>query len=406
MMSALPPNLELVRNAALAALGDIKRAGPPQGDDESHALMMASRTNRGRDLPPYYLVYFLLVDLLGFANLGQWEKVAWIVPIRYLGRLYSIEHRKMGLGIFAPTYKKDLRKIGQAIASGTPSDEAERHAAEICELIKKAVAKAEPYFEWRAAQAAGGSKLSVTNNSNWLFERYEYLRDEYKRLDDEFERKKDERNITEYPDGGIVSVWPAYAIRRHAEWTGQAAIDAFFSWTEHAFIHIAILKGVLKTGDEVAALAEGDWKAKFKTALSIDDAEMKRRYEVLLDLRAQIRNYMAHGAFGKRGQAFRFHSGAGAVPVLLTRRQQHSYTLTGNPSFGEKTALNEIDAFIHYLYTTDVAIALEHVQSGLPSILTYAADGTYDRVMNTMGHMKEFIEYMNHQVDRSANMDW
>lgn len=405
-MSALHPNLEHARNAALAALGDIKPAGPPQGDDESHALMMASRTNGGRDLPPYFLVYFLLVDLLGFANLGQWEKVAWIVPIRYSGRLYSIEHRKMGLGIFAPTYKKDLREIGRAIASGTPSDEAEQHAVEICELIKKAVAKAEPYFEWRAEQAAIGSKLNVTNNSDWLFERYEYLRDKYRRLDDEFERRKDERNTTEYPGGGIVSVWPAYGIRRHAEWTGQAAIDAFFSWTEHAFIHIAILKGVLKTGDEVAALAEGDWKAKFKAALPIDDAEMKRHYEVLLDFRAQIRNYMAHGAFGKRGQAFQFHSGAGAVPVLLTRRQQHRYTLMGNPDFGEKAALNEIDDFIRYIYTTDAAIALEHVKTGLASILTYAADGTYGRAMNSMERMKEFIEYMNHQVDRSANMDW
>jgi len=405
-MSTLPPNLEHARNAALAALGDIKPAGPPQGGDESHALMMASRTESGFNLPPYYLVYFLLVDLLGFANLGQWEKVAWIVPIRYSGRLYSIEHRKFGIGIFAPTYKSDLRNIGRAIASGTPSDEAEQHAREMCELIKKAVAKAEPYFEWRAEQAVAGSELNVINNSVWLFERYEYLRDEYKRLDDEFERKKDERNITKYPNGSFTSHWPAYAIRRHAEWMGQAAIDAFFSWTEHAFIHVAILNGVLKTGDEVAALAAGDWKAKFKAALPIDDAEMKRRYEALLDLRAQIRNYMAHGAFGKRGQAFRFHSGAGAVPVLLTRRQQHRYTLTGKPDFGEKAALNEIDAFIRYAYTTDAAIALEHVQSGLASILTYAADGTYGRAMNTMEDMKEFIEYMNHQVDRSVNMDW
>lgn len=405
-MSTLPPNLDHVRNAALAALGEVKPAGSPHDDDESHALMMSSRTNGGRDLPPYYLVYFLLVDLCGFEDLGQWEKVAWIVPIRYAGRLYSIEHRKMGVGIFAPTYKNDLQEAGRAFVSGTPTAEAEQHAREICELIKKAVKKAEPYFEWRAEQAVVGSMLNVTNNSGWLFERYEYLRNEFKRLDDEFERRKDETIVTQYPNGGNGTVWPAYAIRRQAEWVGQAAVDAFFSWTEHAFIHIAILNGVLKTGNDVAALAEGDWKAKFKAALPIDDAEMKKRYEVLLDLRAQIRNYMAHGAFGKRGQAFRFHSGAGAVPVLLTRRQQHRFSLTGNPDFGEKEALNEIDAFMRHVYTTDTAIALEYVQSGLASVLTYAVDGTYSSAMNSMKDMKEFIEYMNHLADRSANMDW
>lgn len=404
-MSALTPNLESVRNAALAALGDIKPAGPPQGD-ESHALMMASRTNGGRGLPPYYLVYFLLVDLLGFPNLGQWEKVAWIVPVRYSGRLYSIEHRKMGLGIFAPTYRSELQQMGSAIVSGKPSEEAEQHAREMCDLIKQAVEKAEPYFEWRAEQAVVGNGLNVVNNSDWLLERYEYLRGEYKRLDEEFERRKDERIVTEYPGGGISSVWPAYETRRHAEWIGQAAIDAFFSWTEHAFIHIAILKGELKTGKDVAALAEGDWKAKFKAALPVGDTEIKKRYEVLLDLRAQIRNYMAHGAFGKRGQAFRFHSGAGAVPVLLTRRLRHRYTLTGKPGFGEKAALKEIDDFIRHLYTTEAAIALEYVQSGLASILSYAADGTYSRAMKSMQQMKEFIAYMTGQVDRSANMDW
>ena len=404
-MDALPPHLEYVREAARAALGGIQPAGPPQGE-ESHALMMASRTDGGRDLPPYYLVYFLFVDLLGFQDLGHWEKVAWIVPVRYAGRLYSIEHRKMGLGIFAPTFKNDLRKIGRATASGLPSDEAERHAREMSAFIRTAVSKAEPYFEWRAEQAAVGSNLNVTNNSRWLFERFEYLRDEYKRLDDEFERRQHERTITNYPGGGVASTWPAFAIRRHAEWTGQAAIDAFFSWTEHAFIHIAILNGRLRTGDDVAALAESDWKAKFKAALPLSDLEIKKRYEVLLDLRAQIRNYMAHGAFGKRGQAFRFHSGAGSAPVLLTRSQKHRFALTGNPDFGERAAMKEIDDFVRHLYTTRTAIALEHVQSGLPSILTYAADGTYGRAMQTLTDMKEFIYHLSEQVDRSANMDW
>jgi hypothetical protein len=402
-MSELPPHLEQVRIAVRAALSDVLPPGRP-AEGESHALMMASRTDGGRDLPPYYLVYFVLVDLLGFENLGRWEKVAWIVPIRYKGRLYSVEHRKMGVGIFAAC--EPVKMKNGAIMSGKPTEHHEQDAREICALITKAVTKAEPYFEWRAEQSVNGSQLNVINNSAWLFERYEYLRDEYKRLDEDFERRKDETDITKYRDASIGAVWPAYDIRRHAEWTGQAAIDAFFSWTEHSFIHIAILNGVLKTGEDVAALAEGDWKSKFKAALPFDEVEMKKRYEVLLDLRAQIRNYMAHGAFGKRGQAFRFHSGAGAVPVLLTRRQQHRYSLGGKPSFNEKEALKEIDAFIRHLHTTDAAIALEYVQSGLPSILTYAVNGTYASAMTSMDDMKELIEHLNHKADQSANMDW
>jgi len=397
-MSSFPPHLEYVRVAARAALGDVKPAGAP-GEGESHALMLASPTSGGHDLPPYYLVYFLLVDLLGFEDMGQWEKTAWAVPIRYAGRLYSIEHRKMGLGIFAPTYGDVNSSARKA------SDQAQQDAREICALITKGVAKAEPYFEWRAEQAAGGDGVNVVNNSDWLFERYEYLRDEHKRLREEFERRKDERVVTELPDGGRMSSWPAYNIRQHAEWTGQAAIDAFFSWTEHAFIHFAILHGAIKNGDEVAALAEGDWKAKFKAALPVQDAEMKAYYDTLLDLRAQIRNYMAHGAFGKRGQAFQFHSGAGAVPVLLTHRQQHRYTLSGKPAFGEEAGLLEIEKFVAHMRAKN-AIPLEHVQSGLPSILTFVTNGTYKAAMLSMENMQDFIKDLSRQIDRSHNMEW
>ena len=75
--SALPPDLQGVREAALKALGEVEPAGARKSDVEARGLMLSSRTNGGRSLPEYYLVYFMLVDLLGFPNMGQWEKSAW-----------------------------------------------------------------------------------------------------------------------------------------------------------------------------------------------------------------------------------------------------------------------------------------------------------------------------------------
>jgi hypothetical protein len=48
VMSALPPNHAW--KAAPAALGDIKPAGPPQGDDESHAAIYVHASEIGCDL--------------------------------------------------------------------------------------------------------------------------------------------------------------------------------------------------------------------------------------------------------------------------------------------------------------------------------------------------------------------
>lgn len=402
--SALPPDLQGVREAALKALGEVDPAGAPKSDVEARGLMLSSRTNGGRSLPEYYLVYFLLVDLLGFPNMGQWEKSAWTVPIRYRGRLYGVEHRKMGLGVFAPTLDPHARM------SGPPSTEAESDAKEIAALITKAVTVAEPYFEWRAEQAASTSQLNVLNKSDWLFERYEFFRDRFRALSDEAEQQKNERNITKetLADGTMLTTgrFPSYTLRREAEWNAQAAVEAFFSWTEHAFIHLAILQGRLHTGDDVARLAEADWKTKFKAALNISDSETKKHYDNLLDLRAQLRNFMAHGAFGKRGEAFRFHSGAGAVPLLLTGSQKHRYSLTGKPAFDERWAITEIEQFIDHLWSGSRLPARHYVFSSLPSILTLGSDGTYARCMQSEDDMKEFVEHLTHQFDNAANMDW
>lgn len=402
--SDLPPEIARAREVALRLLKDLPPAGPPRADVEGRGLILSSRTKASRDLPPYYLVYFLLIDLLRYPSMGQWEKSAWTVPVRYQDRLYGIEHRKMGLGIFAPNLDPNARM------SGTPSTQAEEDASAIASLIAKAVTAAEPYFRWRAEQAVATPNLNVINRSDSLFDRYQYFRDRFQALSAEAELRKDERKIeqTTLPDGTVVTSGssPAFALRREAEWNAQAAIDAFFSWTEHVFIHIAILEGKLRSGDEVARLADSDWKAKFKAALNVAEPETKVHYDTLLDLRAQTRNFMAHGAFGKRGETFTFHSGAGAVPVMLTDDQRHKFSLTGRAAFDEKSAIADIESFLHHLWSGVRAPARLYIFSSLPSILTCAIDGTYEGALRSQDAMEGLVDHLTGAFDRAADMDW
>lgn len=382
----VPTELEPIVVLAKKALGDVCPAGPPRSHNEGHAMLLSSRTAASRDLPEYYLIYFLMVDLLDYFHLGQWEKVAWVIPIRYKDRLYSLEHRKFGVGVFAPTHEPNARM------SGTPSEEAESDAREIAIAINKAVAIASPYFKWRAEQAVSASDLNVANKSIDLFDRYVYFRDQFQELQTKGEQSE-ERAL-------------AYKIKREAKWNGQAAIDAFFSWTEHVFIHLAILQSRKKTGREVADLARDEWKNKFKAALDLSSNETKCYYDVLLNLREQIRNFMAHGAFGKKGEAFNFHSGAGAVPVLLTSNHRGEYAFTGQVEFDEGTAIKEIESFIVHLWTGVRSPAKEHVFSGLPTIISYAVDGTYAQAMKTEKEMTDFVNHLSMQFDNASNMDW
>lgn len=393
-----------LKRKVVRALGEVKPAGPPQSEDEPKALLLSSSTRGSKLLPPYYLVYFLLVDFLQYPRMGQWEKSAWTVPIRYQGRLYAIEHQKMGLRICAPNNDPNARM------SGRPNEQQEMDSELIAKRLQKAVSCAAPYFSWRAEKEAEGNRLNVLNHCKWLFERFQFFRTRFFDQKDEVERRNeslrqnedcnDIQSLLGVLNSGVLE------LSTEADWIAQAAVDAFFSWSEHAFIHLAILRGRVQNGTQVADLAAANWKAKFRAALNLDNPVLKMHYDTLLLLRAQMRNFMAHGAFGKRGEAFLFHSGAGAVPVLLTEDATNRYSFLGDPDFDEVEAIKSIDSFLSDLWLSEVSPAEPHLFSKVPSILTFASDGSYAKAMRSKEAMSQLVEYLENQMDAAANMDW
>lgn len=76
--------------------------------------------------------------------------------------------------------------------------------------------------------------------------------------------RKDDHVIEKPEGGGTLHTFRAFELRRQAQWLALSAVEAFFSWTEHVLIHLAILNGKAKTGREVADLADSDRATKFK----------------------------------------------------------------------------------------------------------------------------------------------
>ena len=347
----------------------------------------AKRTEAGRRLPPYYFVYFLLVDLLTFKNLGRFEKMAWSVPVDFEGKAFLIEHRQLGVGVFV---------------ENLPDDEAA--AAEIVRLIHNGVRAARPYFNRLASDAVEGSKLNVVNKSSQLFERYRYHSKLYRHKYEGAERRKDERVAT--TTGNMtVTDFPVFALRREANWLALAAIECFFSWTEHVFIHMAILSGRCITGAAVAKLAGCDWPTKYKAALDLVDPISKQFYDELLVVRRQIRNFIAHGSFGKQGEAFSFHSSVGAVPVRFADRTD-DFRVGLGVDFEEAGAMSTMERFIDHLWSGPRAPAKTYLESGLPLILPMAAHGDYRKAMASESEMIEFTDHLGGMFGRAADMEW
>ena len=374
-------DIEAIREKARAAIKPLKTA-----DSEYFG---GSRIKAGQGLPEYYLVYFLLVDLLGFENLGRHDKLAWSIPVDLDGQVLFIEHRKMGLGVFS--------------SHNADSEEAAR---EVVRLVKKGAKVAQPYFDWRADMAVKKSKVNVRNRSTQLFSRFQFLLDLYKA-----KRAESEVAVKVGPSGLRM---PDFEVSRHVEWLALSVIESFFSWTEHVFIHLAILQGKCTTGDGIGTLAGREWSSKFKAALDISDPTLKRYYDQLRSVRNQVRNFVAHGAFGKDREAFRFHSGAGAVPVLLPHRIGHrSYRFPDNLGLSPRSigssdhaAIVLIQDFVSYLRCGPLAPAWIYLDSGEDLILTMAQSGEYRLAMASVEAMTEFVEGLTYFSDMHTNMDW
>lgn len=396
-----PDKFDELKKKVLHALSEIDPAGKPRSDHESKALMLSSAARGSKALPPYYLVYFLFVDFLKFPRMGAWEKSAWTVPIRYQDRLYAIEHQKMGLRICAPNEDPNTRM------SSRPNKQQEEDSDQIAKKVRSAVKVAQSYFEWVANEAAKRSDLNVLNHSLRLHERYLFLVSAYKEKIKEANARKDERIRTEYSSVSWGIEMPYYRLKNEAEWLALSAIDAFYSFTEHVFIHAAILKGLLITGEDVANLADNDWGSKFKACLDVTDKDVKKHYDRLVSIKRQIRNYMAHGAFGKNGEAFQFHSGAGAAPLLMPHQKGNSrFSMQSGIAFNDEEAIQAVREFMDYYWESKTFPEVIYIQSTLPSILPFASDSTYAKAMASVEDMESYVEYLTGVHDNAANMDW
>lgn len=389
----MPDDLELMKQKALLALGDVKPATKETKADKKF-LFEAKRTEAGRALPPYYLVYFLLHDLLNFRNLGKFEKISWSIPIDFRGKAFLVEHRKLGVGVFASNLETG-----------------ETEAQEIVRCIQKGIKVAKPYFEWLASQAVEESKLSVRNNSSELFARYKYLINLYKIQQLEATQKKDkiikQAKKTSYGEA-ISTHFPVTELRQNANWLATSAIEAFFSWTEHLFVHLSIITKGIGDGEQVANLIGAEWQVKYRNAINIDIPKNKIFFDELIFIRRQLRNFIAHGAFGKNGETFKFHSNVGAVPVIMPHQiGKNKFSLFSDLSFDEDEVILLLENFIEHLWLAELKPAMYYIMnSNLPTILTIASDGEYTRAMTSTEDMESFIKNLCYQFDQAANMDW
>jgi len=378
-------SLEETRKNVLRAIAPIEKPASENSGPRN------PRVFKGIPHSEYYLIFLLLVDLLGFKYWGPGEKVAYIIPIEFEGRRHSIVYAKFGMKI-------------------EYSDEGDCEA--VYAALKKGMRAARRYYLWRAEEASITSDLNLISKCPQLWDKYVFLKEQSETLIAKFEAEKANAEVEKgYNEDGslrFTSVsYPAYEFRSQSVWLHEAAVDAFFAWCEQALVHMAVLMGKLTNGKEIAELLKREFGEKCKLVLNLSNAEDKTAYDDILSLRVQLRNYVAHGSFGKDGSTFQFHSRVGAVPLRILDSDNSSGFSFGTEGTRDwENDYARIESFLTQLWSEGRRPAKQYLETGFPCVLTYASDGTYQHAMQDEDEMNEFIEYLSRQIDDAANMDF
>jgi len=377
--------LETTKSNVLRAMSGIS---PPS---EAARITGLHTVYKGIPHGDYYLIFLMMVDLLGYRYFGPFEKIAYGIPLEFEGLNYSVNYQKFGMRIEC-SEGGDGEKVYKA--------------------IRKGIKAAKPYYLWRAEQASTSSDLNLESKCPKLWAKYQYLREQSKMLLDKFETDKDKKKVVKGSSEDGTGQWtsisyPAYEYLEQGRWMHEAAVDAFFAWCEQALVHTAILMGRLTNGKEIVDLLKGEFGPKCKLVLDLSLPDEKSAYDDISLLRNELRNFVAHGSFGKDGSAFTFHTATGAVPLkVLDNKSLSEFSFGGADARDWEADYQRIDAFVEQLWENGRAPAKQYLEAGFPCILTFAANGTYSKAMASEADMEGFLEYLGRMMDDSANMDF
>lgn len=379
--------LQGLRSKISNILSDISSI--PHTEYKKLNLYRMNRTSSEKDLKPYYLIYLLFVELLDFYYSGNEEKISFTIPIKYKNNIFLLQHRKLGMALLSD----DSRLEDQA--------------KELVKLINKAINKAKPFFAYYANEVSNSNDLNIINHSLSFYSRYKFQLNLYHQKSNKL------LNIGSIPlekdSNWLLNAMNRYnyinTLTKERRWLAISVIDAFFSFTEHIFIHSAIIQGKLSNKAEIAKLTLSEWKEKFKRCIDISLPENLKIFNRLLSIKDNVRNYLTHGAFGKNNEVYQIHSPIGAMPMVLSPITA-DFSISENLSFTDDKIIKILEEFIEYYWEQDNFIETIYIKSGLPTILTFSLDNTYQKAMISNEEMELFTNHLSEIYCNSLNMDW
>lgn len=385
-----PSDIERVKAKLSKALKGFEN-GPP---DPSYPYRVWTRTPEPMLFPVPELVLFALRDIMGFRWAGVGEKVRWSVYAQVNG-----EPLAFGLG-----------KFGFFIGHR------ERTPATLLDRVEKQLSSSlrflEPMLSACAKVQISEGNLTVVNRMAVFDNRYRYFRE---LADQAFLPAEPDQPTPDTVGGPIL----ADMSRRLNEFLGRseegyfasgAMVDAYFSRLEHHVLLLRAFVGRPLDGGGFKRFLAKTWNDRLKEIVGDDfGAKWGRSLGKLRDVKATIRNPLAHGGIENDDGAFYFHMPrVGAIPGNLSRhrgRLQTSFFPIAELEHAEIcTLFDQVDVF---LAEGTLELPSEFVSAGLDAQFD---EQSLARFATALAEGPEAVEALisklSREWERHANMDY
>ena len=366
--------------------------------------------------PIPYVVFIIFVYLKKYSFGGKWEKVNWEIPLKFKGTPFMVSHRKFGFEILSPQGYGENKAL----------------AIEAMHRIKKAIPVAEKLIEPHIRALVDEGKVTIPNEYLNLRDRYEYFRENAERsyaedkdrkdkwrktLKDQFQKKDDRQRSVDVKNKRsknqkcveVTSLHKALRLSYISSHNVAAMMDAYFSYLEHLLVFMKPFVYIDVVEHNLSSFIGMTWSEKFKSIYDINsDSYAKKHYDALNDIKESYRNVLSHGNLLKSDGSISVHmKHLGAIPIHLSRSKKSlSYGFGGITQKSFEEICEVFDAFDNFVEKGPTRYGIMYAKSGLYIAFDIDSKKSFKEAMVSDQKFVAFLEYLSHEIDKAANMDW
>jgi hypothetical protein len=352
-------------------------------------IAIGSNLSSPKRLPYPYMVYLILVEILGFpCTWKPIEKTLWSISVSFNDVPFLIEHGKFGLRVSSrePEIAKNLLQ-------------------ELLEILEGSFKITDKVFAEVVQKKIQSGEVTIPNSFHNLSDRYRFLRE---RAVEAFNSTPSPAKVIQQDASGNPTGFShdPFKSKREGYYFAAAAIDAYFSRLE--FILIAAYAFMIYSpGHDLDNFIRSIWSDKYLAIFDFNrDSRANKIYDKLIDIKRSYRNKFAHGGIDHDGGSLYVHfARIGAIPAKLSKGIKSTILPISEVEFID--VCKEFDECDDFFENGPISSIWTYLKYGFDIAFDSSSVELYKRyLLMDKDELESSLESFAYYLDAQQNMEW